>query len=272
MDRLNLANNGIQGFRHELVHGFGFRSLDKIGLIAVANEQALELLMADPRKHRWVGNLISVQVKDGKDGAVGDWVEELVRVPGSREGPRFGFTIAHCARNDEVGIVEGGPIGMGDCIPKLTALVDGTRGFGGGVTRDSTGERELLEEPLHALGILRNVGVELAVRSLQVRVGNHRWSAMTWTADEDHVEVLGLDQAVEVNVDEVEPRGSTPMSEQPGLDMLYLQGFPQQGIVIEIDLSNGEVVGRPPISVHGLQLFFGEGFAHDILLPCIPGC
>jgi hypothetical protein len=42
---------------------------------------------------------------------------------------------------------------------------------------------------------------------------------MARTTDENHVEILSLDHAVEVNIDEVEPRGGTPMSQEPGLDV-----------------------------------------------------
>ena len=94
---------------------------------------------------------------------------------------------------------------------------------------------------------------------------------MTRTADENHLEILGLDHTVEMDVNEVETRSSTPVSEEPGLDVFQLQGFLQQGIIKEIDLSNGEVVGRIPISVHGLEIFLGERLAHDVLLPSVLG-
>jgi hypothetical protein len=32
------------------------------------------------------------------------------------------------------------------------------------------------------------------------------------------------------------------------------QGFLQQGIIKKIDLANGEVISRPPLGMHDLQL------------------
>ena len=57
-------------------------------------------------------------------------------------------------------------------VAELATLVDRARHLGGGVARDPARERELLEELLHALGVLGDVRVELAVRPLEVRVGD----------------------------------------------------------------------------------------------------
>jgi len=55
--------------------------------------------------------------------------------------------------------------------------------------------------------------------------------------DVDHVEVVLLDDAVEVNVAEVLPRRRAPVAEQPRLDVLQLKRLAQQRIVEQVDLS-----------------------------------
>jgi hypothetical protein len=118
---------------------------------------------------------------------------------------------------------------------------------------NAAGERKLFEELLYPLSILGNIGVHLAVCALQVGVGDHARSPMPRAADVDHVEVVLLNHAIEMYIDEVQPRRGASVSKQSRLDVCQRQGFLQQGIVKEIDLANGQVIGRPPVCMHGFQ-------------------
>ncbi len=48
------------------------------------------------------------------------------------------------------------------------------------------------------------------------------------------------------------------MTEQPGLDVFGSQGGGEQGVVHEVDLSDGEVVGGAPVGVERLEFVVGE--------------
>src|SRR5439155_9561289 len=76
------------------------------------------------------------------------------------------------------------------------------------------------------------------------------------------VEVARLDDAVGVDVDKVQAGRRSPVSEQPRLHVGQLQRLAEKGIVKQIDLADGEVVGRPPVGVDELQL--GPGHRHHI--------
>jgi hypothetical protein len=78
LDGPDLGENRIEGCRHLLVHGRRLLALDEVGLVAVALEQALQLLVADPCKHRRVGDLVAVEVQDRQDDAVPHRVEKLL--------------------------------------------------------------------------------------------------------------------------------------------------------------------------------------------------
>jgi hypothetical protein len=68
--------------------------------------------------------------------------------------------------------------------------------------------------------------------------------------DIDDVQVVLLDDAVQVDVDEVQPRRRAPVPEQARLDVLQRERFLQQRIVVEIDLPDRQIVRGPPIGVH----------------------
>lgn len=143
---------------------------------------------------------------------------------------------------------------MREGATELTPLVDGTRGFRGDMARDPAGKRELSEQLLHALGVLGAIGIDLTIASLQIGVGNQAWTTVPRPRNVDDVQVVGLDQPVAVDIDEVQPRRCPPMSQQSWLDMLKCQRFFEQGIVDELDLSNGEVIRRAPVGIHLVQL------------------
>ncbi len=70
------------------------------------------------------------------------------------------------------------------------------------VARNTVGKRKLLEQFLDALGIMCNVGIELAVRSFETSVGERSWAAVSGTSDLNHIQVVLFNQTVEVDVDE----------------------------------------------------------------------
>src|ERR1700733_13170493 len=104
------------------------------------------------------------------------------------------------------------------------------------MARNSAGERELSEEPLHALHVLRDARIDFAVRALEIGIGDEPRSAVSGTGDVDHVEIELLDQPIEVRVDEVEAGRRAPMPEQAWLDVLLLERLTQQRIVEKINL------------------------------------
>ena len=62
--------------------------------------------------------------------------------------------------------------------------------------------------------------------------------------------VILLDDAIQMNVDEILAGRRSPVAQEPGLDVLELQGFVQQRVVEQIDLADRQVIGGPPVGVH----------------------
>ena len=90
----------------------GIVAFDEVRAVAVAAQQRLELLVADARQHRRARDLVAVQMEDRQHGAVGDRIEELVRVPARRERTGLGLAVADDAGDEQIGIVERGAVGV----------------------------------------------------------------------------------------------------------------------------------------------------------------
>jgi hypothetical protein len=217
---------------------------------AVPAQQLIELLARDPREHAGVGDLVAVQVQDRQHGAVGDGVEELIRVPRRRERSGFGLAVADDAGHREIGVVEDRAECMAERIPQLAAFMDAAGRFRCDVTRNTAGKRELPEENLQSGFVLRDRRIDLAVGPFEIRVGDERWSAVPGTGDVDHVEVALVDDPVQVHIDEVLARRGAPVAEQSRLDMCRTERFAQERVVKQIDLADREIVGGAPIRIH----------------------
>src|SRR3974377_2166452 len=100
--------------------------------------------------------------------------------------------------------------------------MDRPRGFGGAVAADAAGKGELLEERTHPFYILALVRINLRIGTLQIDRRQHTRRAMAGASQEDRVEVVLVDQAIEMNVDEAQPRTRSPVAQQAKLDMLLL--------------------------------------------------
>src|ERR1700745_2713591 len=86
------------------------------------------------------------------------------------------------------------------------------------MARDAAWKAELAKQPAHALGILRNARVELAVGAFEPGVGDHPRPAMPGTTNIDDVEVARLDHAVQMHIDEIQAWRRAEMAEQPRLE------------------------------------------------------
>ena len=184
-------------------------------------------------------------------------------MPARRHRPGLGLAVADDAGNDQVGIVEGRTVGVRKRITQLAALVDRAGGFGRHVTGYAAGKRELGEQALHPRLVGGDVRVDLAVGALEIGVRHQSRSAVTRTGDIDHVEVVLLDDAVQVGIEEVQAGRGAPVAEQPRLDVFLGQGLLQQRIVVEIDLPDGQVVGGAPVRVDRCPFLVRQGVRHD---------
>jgi endo-alpha-1,4-polygalactosaminidase (GH114 family) len=70
-------------------------------------------------------------------------------------------------QGNQVRVVEYGTESVRDGVTKLATFVNTSRSLGSCVTANTSRERELLEEALHTLGILRLVRVDFGVDSFE---------------------------------------------------------------------------------------------------------
>ena len=81
---------------------------------------------------------------------------------------------------------------------------------------------------------------------------------MSGAGEIDDVGVALDDHAIEMRVDETQSRRRPPMSEQPRLDVLGAERLAEQRIVLQKDLTDGEVVGCRPVAVDRVELRRGQ--------------
>jgi len=174
---------------------------------------------------------------------------------------RIGLAVTHHARHDQLGIVEHGPERMTQRIAELAALVDRTRTLRRRVARDPAGKRKLQKQFAKAGLVLADVRIDLAVGALEVGVGDHCRAAMPRARDVDHVDVVFLDDAIQMDVDEVLSRSRAPVPEQHVLHVRERKRALQERIVVEIELADRQIVGGAPVGLHLQPQVWVEGAA-----------
>src|SRR5476651_2631758 len=142
---------------------------------------------------------------------------------------------------------------MAERITELATLVDRTRTLRRRVAGNSSGKRELLEEPLQPSLVPADVGVDLAVGALEIRVAHDGRTAVPGAGDVNHVEVVLLDDSIQVNIDEVLAGSRAPVPQEHVLHVRERQGSLQQRVVVKIDLANRKTVRGSPVGVHPLE-------------------
>jgi len=174
-------------------------------------------------------------------------------MPAGGERTGLGLAIAHDARDQQVGIVKRRAEGVRQRITQLAAFVNGTRRFRSDVAWNAAWEGELFEQLLHSVGVLRHVRINFTIGSFKVGVRDQARPAVARPGDIDNIQVLLLDHAVEMDVNEVQSGSRAPVPQQARFDVLALEWPLEQGIVVEINLADRQIVGRPPVGVHFFQ-------------------
>ena len=254
----------------------------EVGRPAAASEKLLQFLVLDAGQHGRVADLVAVEVQDRQHGAIGHRIEKLVGLPGCRQGACFRLTIADDAGDDQIGIVEHRPEGMAERIPKLATFVNRSRRGRRNMAGNSAGKRKLLEQLFEPSLVLADVGINLAPGPFEVNVAHDRGAAVAGTGDVEHIEVILFDDPIQMHIDEVLTRRGAPVSDHQRLHVRQLQRLSQQGVVIEIDLADGQVISGPPIGIDLAELIWGKwlagiewfqsiAFGRDVLFDQIAG-
>ena len=255
LDGVDLLDGPVHRLGHFGVHLGRVVALDEARLPPAAAEEHLELLVADAGKERGVGDLEAVEVQNRQHRAVRDGVDELVAVPRGGERAGLGLAVADDAGGDQVGVIHHGTEGVRERVAQLAALMDRARRLGRDMARDAAGERKLFEQALHAGRVARDVRVHVGVRAVEIVLRDHGVAAVAGAGEVDHVEVIFVDDAVEVRVDEVLAGHSAPVADDLLFDVALGQPPAQQRVVEQVELAGGQIVRRAPPGVHfGQQL------------------
>src|SRR5438093_1093660 len=187
---------------------------DDVDVVTVAEEEAPYRLVRLTTEDGRAGDLVSVQVEDGQHRTIPRRVEEVDALPRALEWPRFGLAISDHGDREEVRVVEDGPEGVHEDVAELAALVDGAGRRHAHVARHAARRRELAEEPLQAVGVPCDRGVDLAVGALEVRVREESRAPVAWTGQVDDGRVDLSDHAAQMDVDQARARQRYPMPEE----------------------------------------------------------
>lgn len=217
----------------------------------------LDVFVAAASVDRRPGDLGTVHVQDRQHRAVASWIQERRELPRAGQRPGLRFAVADHTGHHEVRMIEGSAGRMGKGVAELAAFVDASGCLHTHMAGHSAGSGESPTHPVDALGVVRDFRIDLRVRSLEIRRRDQRRTAVPGTGHVKPVCAGGDDVPIEERVDHRQAGAGPPVPEQSGLDVLGTQRFPQKRVVLQIDLRDGQVVGRcPPLQVER-ELVFG---------------
>ena len=270
LDALDLPDGPVQRGGHLLMHYSRLITLHKARLPAAAAEEALHLLMGHAGEDGGICDLKAVQVQDRQHRAVGNGIDELVAVPGGGQRAGLRLAVAHHAGGDQVRIVRHSTEGVSQGIPQFAALVDGAGRLRRHMTGHTAGEGELLEQLLHAVLVLGDVGIDLGIAAVQPVLSHHGVSAVAGAGAVDHVQIILLDDPVQMGIDEILSRAGAPVSHDGLLQVGSVQGPLQQRIVQQVQLACSQVVCGTPPGVNLFELCGGKGRFFGKAGTCLP--
>ena len=124
LNGFDLLDAGVGGLGHRFMHLHWIVAFDEVWFPAHAAEIHDEFIMWDAAKDGWVRDFVAVEVEDWENRTIGDWVEELVALPGSGKRTSLSFAITNDDSGNQIWVIKDGTEAMGDGIAKLAAFVD----------------------------------------------------------------------------------------------------------------------------------------------------
>ena len=253
----------------------------EVRLIAHTLKELGELFVGHAGEDGGVGDLVAVEVQDRQDDTVGCRVHELVGLPRSRERTGLGLAVAHHGHGQQARVVHDGTVSVAERVAELAALVDGTGRLGRKVARDAAGIGELAEELLQAGLVIGDVGADLAVSTVEQRLGGAGGATVTRAHQENGVLVVIGNKAVDVAEQEVDAGRGAPVTNQAMLDVRTTEVARLASLIVDkvsahqrvgakVDLTDGQVVRSAPIQIDTLEL--GSRHLVPQLLPRRPQC
>src|SRR5437870_5631723 len=115
-------------------------------------------------------------------------------MPTTRQRPSLGLAIPNDASDNKTGVIECGAVSVCERVTEFPAFMNRPRRFRCRMTGDASGERKLFEESFYSPLILRDTRVEFRIGPFQVSVGYDPRPAVPWSGDENHIQVVLLDQ------------------------------------------------------------------------------
>src|SRR4051812_5623712 len=170
-------------------------------------------------------------MQDGQNRSIANRIQEFIGMPTGGQRSGLGFAITDHTGSNQIRIIKDRAKSMSQGIAQLTALVNGTGSFGRDVAGNAAGKRELFEELPHAVFILGNIGIEFAIGAFKIRVGHKSWSTVTRAGNINDIKLPFLDDAIKMDINQVQPGCGAPVTEQASFDVSALERFSEQGII-----------------------------------------
>ena len=99
--------------------------------------------------------------------------------------------------------------------------------------------QKLAEQAPHARRVLADVGVYLTVGAIQIVLGNDGISAMTWTGEINHIQIIFYNGTIQMGINKVLPGTGAPMAHNGTFDVLLFQRLPKKRVIQQIQLACG---------------------------------
>jgi len=190
--------------------------------ITVTTHQFVQLIRRNATQNGRPCNLCIIQMQNRQNGTVENRIDEFVGMPAGRQRPGFGFTVTDHTGHDQIGIVESRAESVRQGISQLATFIDRARRFGGSMAWNTARERKLGKQLFHPFLVFGDVGIKFAVRSFKVGIGNQSRTTMSRTGNENHVQIVFLDHTIHMDINEIQARCRTPVSQQTRLDIVRL--------------------------------------------------
>lgn|GEM_PF-1441806 len=181
-------------------------------------------------------------------------IEKFITLPRSSKRTSFSFSITDDSGDEEIWMIESSTKCRRERIAKLSSLENRTWCLRICMTRKTTRPTKIMDNRTHTIFSMFIIRIKIAKSSLYIEICEECRVTVTRSCDEQCFLLMSLSEEIEVEIDKINSRNCSPMSENTRLDMFFSQWFFEKKILSEIELRSANIICESKISFSSIDI------------------
>jgi len=133
------------------------------------------------------------------------------------------------------------------------------------MTRKSSWPTKIMDNASHSCSTMFVILIKITKCSLNIKIREKCWISMTRPSNKKSFLFVSLCYEIEVKIDKIYTRNSSPMTENTSFYMFFCQWFFEKKIITEIKFCCSNIIGESKKTLTRIEIFERARHSHQMI-------